>query len=98
MTQFCDKVTSRIFDDPIEGETAASRVKQLGLMVLLRQMGKRNIETTVTNLMKTSGLSRPALFEIMPSLTRRGLVAEETVLNIQGRGRALRYVIAKDLN
>lgn len=98
MTRFYDKITSRIFDAPLEGETAASRVKQLGLMVLLRQMDKRDIETTVTNLMKTSGLSRPALFEIMPLLTRRGLVAEETVLNVQGRGRALRYVIADDLS
>lgn len=93
-TAFYDEVTKQIFGNPLHNETAASRIKQVGLMVLLRQMGNQKIETTVANIIKTTGLSRPAIFVIMKPLTDRGLLIEETILNVQGRGRATRFVMA----
>lgn len=90
---FCETVANRIFDTPLPDETAASRVKQVGLMVLLRLMYNRKVETTVSNIVEASGLSRPAIFVIVKPLTDRGMLIEETVLNVEGRGRATRFTI-----
>lgn len=90
---FYEAVTARILENPLENETAASRLKQIGLMIILKQMADKNVETTVTKIIEMTGLSRPATFVLMKPLTDRGLLVEETVLNSQGRGRATRFVI-----
>lgn len=61
------------------------------------QMYLMNLDTTVRSIMETSKLSRAGIFEVAEPLIQRGLLAEETVLNSAGRGRATRLFIPEEL-
>lgn len=91
--RFADTAITRIFDVPIEEETPAARVKQIGIMVLLDYMRAQNIEPTMTNIIEMAGVSRQAAFAITAPLVKRGLLIEESIPNSMGRGRATRLII-----
>jgi len=87
----------QILDNPLDGETPTSRMKQIGMINLIYQMQLTNIETTITNIMNISRLSRDAVYESTTPLLTRKLLLEEQVLNTAGRGRAYRLVIPEEI-
>ncbi|MCO6181110.1 MarR family transcriptional regulator [Ciceribacter sp. RN22] len=95
--EFSEAVIQQVLSESLDDETAAGRVKQIGLMAILDYMRANDIDPTVTNIIKITGLSRQAAFVLMEPLVRRGLLVEETVRNTQGRGRAKRFVIDREL-
>jgi hypothetical protein len=87
----------QILENPLEGETATSRMKQIGMINVIYQMQMTNIETTINNIMNISRLSRDAVVESTTPLVARKLLREEQILNTAGRGRAFRFVIPDDV-
>ena len=45
----------QILENPLEGETATSRMKQIGMINVIYQMQMTNIETTINNIMNIYG-------------------------------------------
>lgn len=86
-----------ILSQPLEEETATNRIKQIGFMGVMYQMYLMNMDTTVRSIMEVSNLSRAGIFEVAEPLIARGILAEETVLNTAGRGRATRLFIPPEL-
>lgn len=64
---------------------------------LIYQMQSSNIDTTVTNIVGLSKLSRDAVYESVSRLIERDLLREEHILNIAGKGRAYRLVIPEEI-
>lgn len=91
----------QITENPLsEDETPASRLKQLGMLSMIYHMQVSDIPTTVTNIMKIGGFTRPSVFEVVIPLKNRGLLQEEHVPNSggsKGGRRAYQYVIPDDL-
>lgn len=87
----------QILENPLAGETATSRMKQIGMINVIYQMQLTNIEATINNIMNISRLSRDAVVESTTPLVARNLLREEQVLNSAGRGRAFRFVIPDEV-
>ena len=89
--EFGQYVMKLIVDNPLPGETAASRMKQIGMMTIMHHMAVTGIETTATNIVKNSGISRPSLSEVLQPLVDRKLLREEIRRNALGHGKVLVY-------
>ncbi|MCY1740689.1 hypothetical protein [Ensifer sp. SL37] len=87
----------KILNNPLAGETAASRLKQLALVYIIYHMQVKGIEPSAKNIKEKAGLSLPGVHEMTGYLIARGLLVEETVLNAIGRGRASRFVIPNEV-
>lgn len=90
-------VMKHIMENPVEGETPAARLKQVGMMSVIYYLQIDGQETTVNNIIEYSGVSRSAFFEIIGPLLERKLLREESILNTGGRGRAFKFVIPDEL-
>ncbi|PRA79625.1 hypothetical protein CQ054_21470 [Ochrobactrum sp. MYb29] len=86
-------IMQMVLSNPLTGETATNRIKQIGFMGIMYQMHLMNMDTTVKNIMEASQLSRAGIFEVANPLIKKQLLVEETVLNAIGRGRATRLYI-----
>lgn len=86
-------VMRHIIEKPVEGETPSGRLKQVGMMSVIYYLQMDGQETTVNNIIRYSGVSRSAFFEIIPPLLARNLLREERILNAAGRGRASKFFI-----
>lgn len=94
---FNDTVIGLIFDQPQPDETPASRLKQVGLMIVLHQMKRQDIETTIPKMVSSTGVSRAAATVILEPLLRKGMLLETKVLNVTGKGHAIRLDFCPEL-
>lgn len=94
---FTAAVMRLVLQNPLGGETATNRIKQIGFMGIIYQMRAVGLDTTVSEIMRASTLSRAAIFEVATPLIERGLLREEKVLNTMGRGRASRLYIPEHI-
>lgn len=82
-----------IMDNPLEGETASSRLKQVGLMSVLYCMHVGKQPLTLAAITAETGLTRGGVYETVAYLLKRGLLDETEIKNALGRGKARRFSI-----
>lgn len=75
-------------------ETASSRLKQVGIMMLVFDLYDRGTPVTLAALAKASGLTRGGVYDSVDFLIRRGLLIETIVKNSMRRGQARLFSIA----
>lgn len=83
-----------IMDHPRDGETAQSRLKQIGMMSVLYHMHLGQVPLTLTNIIEETGLTRTGVAETVDQLIQRKILNETLEKNILGRGTARRFRIA----
>ncbi|MBB3918676.1 MarR family transcriptional regulator [Rhizobium fabae] len=88
---FAAYALQEVLDKPIDGETPASRLKQLGMMTVLYMMHQGHEKLTLSNLTKITGLTRNAVLESIDPLIARGILTETIVKNSMGRGTARQF-------
>lgn len=93
-----DAVIEWIYSNPLDGETPASRLKQVGLMMFLHRMKRRDIKTTIPTMVAGTGVSRAAATIILEPLLKRGILIENRVLNVTGKGHATNLEFAATLD
>jgi len=86
-----------ILDNPLEGETPQSRLKQIGMMSVLYYMHQAHQALTLTNIVEMTELTRGGVIETIDMLVRRNLLNETMVKNSMGRGKARQFEIAPPL-
>lgn len=74
-----------ILDNPIEGETASNRMKQIGFLCFVHQLQVAGMDTTVSQIMSLIGQKRAHIVEFVAPLKKRNLLVEHTVRNAAGR-------------
>ncbi|MGK6315612.1 MarR family transcriptional regulator [Neorhizobium sp. DT-125] len=81
-------------DNPLDGETAQSRLKQVGMMSVLYYMyiGRRPL--TLSNIVEETGLTRGGINESVDQLIKRNILIEKKIRNSMGRGRARLFEIS----
>lgn len=87
---FNDAVIDEIFGQPQPDETPASRLKQVGLMMMLHRMQRQGVETTMPRTVAATGVSRAAATVILKPLLTRGTLIESRIRNVTGKGHAIR--------
>lgn len=83
-----------VFDNPVEGETPQSRLKQLGMMTVLYRMHQMGEKLTLANIKAVTGMTRNTVKESVDPLVARGILQETIVKNSVGRGTAWQYEFA----
>jgi hypothetical protein len=86
-----------IMDNPLDGETASARLKEVGLMSVLYYMHVGNKALTLANITEETGLTRGGVYETVEFLLKRGLLRETEVKNSLGRGRARQFAITSSI-
>ncbi|HQS49944.1 MAG TPA: MarR family transcriptional regulator [Xanthobacteraceae bacterium] len=86
-----------ILDNPLEGETPQSRLKQIGMMSVLYYMHQANRPLTIMNIVEFTALTRGGVTEAIDQLVRRKIVTESIVRNSMGRGQARELKISPDI-
>lgn len=94
---FAAMVLCEIRDNPLEGETAQSRLKQIGLMSVLYNMTMESKPLTIAGINDYIGLTRAGSEDTLDILVKRGLLTETVALNVIGRGRARLFSISDAL-
>ncbi|MFS8044029.1 transcriptional regulator [Xanthobacter sp. AM33] len=84
----------QIILQPLPGETATSRLKQIGMMTLIFALHGSENPITLSTLVSMSGLTRGGVSETIDQLVRRELLFETMGHNVIGRGRARLFVIS----
>ncbi|MEP9378369.1 MarR family transcriptional regulator [Aquabacter sp. CN5-332] len=90
-------VSREILDNPLDNETPQSRVKQIGMMVVLHHLHLSNQRLTLTNISEFTGLTRGGVTETIDQLIRRKILTETLTTNSMGRGRAREFNIARGI-
>lgn len=90
-------VMRQIMDNPLEDETASSRLKQVGLMSVLYCMHVGNQPLTLAAITAETGLTRGGVYETIAYLVKRRLLDEVEVRNTLGRGKARRFSIPETI-
>ncbi|MEK1851479.1 MAG: MarR family transcriptional regulator [Phyllobacterium sp.] len=90
---FAAMILREIMDNPLENETASSRLKQIGLMSVLYYMHLGNKQLTLANITEETGLTRGGVYETVEFLIKRNLLNETEIKNSMGRGRARQFTI-----
>ncbi|SDA87665.1 MarR family transcriptional regulator [Sinorhizobium sp. NFACC03] len=80
-----------ILDNPVEGETPQSRLKQIGMMTVLYMMHQRHEQLTLSNVIEITGLTRNGVKESIDPLVERGILRETLGKNSMGRGTARQF-------
>lgn len=91
---FSALVLRLIMDNPREGETAQSRLKQVGMMTVIYHMHIAQVPLTLTNIIEETGLTRTGVAETVDQLVERNILNETLEKNVMGRGTARRFHIA----
>lgn len=86
-------VLREIMDNPMPGETASARLKQVGLMTVLYYMHVANRPLSLASITEETGLTRGGIYETIEFLLRRKLLEETETKNALGRGKARRFFI-----
>lgn len=86
-----------VFENPIEGETPQSRLKQLGMMTVLYRMHQMGEKLTLANIKEVTGMTRNTVKESVDPLVARGILQETIVKNSVGRGTAWQYEFAPQI-
>jgi DNA-binding MarR family transcriptional regulator len=86
-----------IMDNPRAGETAQSRLKQVGMMSILYHMHIGQVSLTLTNIIEETGLTRTGVAETIDQLVQRNILIETLEKNVLGRGTARRFHISSTL-
>ncbi len=94
---FSGFIFHEIVDNPLEGETPQSRLKQIGMMSVLYIMHQGHQQLTLSNIVEITGLTRTGVKETIDPLVRRGLLTEKFVKNSMGRGKARQFEIAPQI-
>jgi DNA-binding MarR family transcriptional regulator len=83
-----------ILEKPIEGESAQSRIKQIGMMNILYMMHQAHEKLTLSNIIEMTGMTRGGVVETMDFLVERGILLETMGKNSMGRGTARQFQFA----
>ena len=83
-----------ILEKPLEGETAQSRIKQIGLLNILYMMHLAGEALTLSNIIKFTGMTRNGVVETMDLLVARGVLVETLGKNSMGRGTARQFELS----
>jgi len=83
-----------ILEKPLEGETAQSRIKQIGLLNILYMMHLTSEVITLSNIIKFTGMTRNGVVETMDLLVERGVLIETLGKNSMGRGTARQFELS----
>ncbi|QTG17028.1 transcriptional regulator (plasmid) [Agrobacterium tumefaciens] len=83
-----------ILEKPIEGESAQSRIKQIGMMSILYMMHQAHEKLTLSNIIAITGMTRGGVIETMDLLVERGILLETLGKNSMGRGTARQFQFA----
>lgn len=83
-----------ILEKPLEGETAQSRIKQIGLLNILYMMHLADVQLTLSNVIKFTGMTRNGVIETMDLLVERGVLIETLGKNSMGRGTARQFELS----
>jgi DNA-binding MarR family transcriptional regulator len=94
---FSAMILRSIMDNPMDEETAQSRLKQIGMMSILYHMHIGQVPITLTNIMGETGLTRSGVAETVDQLVQRQILMETIERNTLGRGTARRFHIAPKL-
>ena len=94
---FSALVLRLIMDNPRDGESAQSRLKQVGMMSILYHMHMGQVPLTLTNIIEETGLTRTGVAETVDQLVQRNILTETLEKNMLGRGTARRFHIAPTL-
>jgi len=73
-----------ILEKPIDGESAQSRIKQIG-------MHQAHQKLTLSNVIDITGMTRGGVIETIELLVRRGILTETLGRNSMGRGTARQF-------
>ncbi|KVK50014.1 transcriptional regulator [Agrobacterium sp. TS43] len=80
-----------ILEKPIEGESAQSRIKQIGMMNILYLMHQAHQKLTLSNIIEITGMTRGGVIETIDLLVQRGILTETLGRNSMGRGTARQF-------
>lgn len=94
---FTATAVQEILDNPIEGETASHRMKQIGFLCFVHQLQIAGMDTTISQIMSLTGLQRTSIVEFVAPLVKRNLLVEHSVRNAAGRGRATMLTVSPDI-
>ena len=83
-----------ILEKPLEGETAQSRIKQIGLLNILYMMHLAGEALTLSNIIKFTSMTRNGVVETMDLLVERGVLVETLGKNSMGRGTARQFELS----
>jgi len=83
-----------ILEKPLEGETAQSRIKQIGLLNILYMMHLAGEALNLSNIIKFTGMTRNGVVETMDLLVVRGVLVETLGKNSMGRGTARQFELS----
>jgi len=83
-----------ILEKPIEGESAQSRIKQIGMVNILYLMHQSHEKLTLSNIIAITGMTRGGVIETMDLLVQRGILLETLGRNSMGRGTARQFQFA----
>lgn len=90
-------VVNQILRNPLTGESASSRMKQVALMTVIYTCIPRNSLVSLSDLGRITGLTRAGIIETIEPLVRRGLLIETMGKNSMGRGTARYFEIASSV-
>lgn len=86
-----------ILEKPLEGETAQSRIKQIGLLNILYMMHLAGEALTLSNIIIFTGMTRNGVVETMDLLVERGVLVETLGKNSMGRGTARQFELSPNV-
>jgi DNA-binding MarR family transcriptional regulator len=83
----------RIVNEAFPGETAAARLKQIGMFTLIYIMEKDEEKLTAARLGRFTGLADSQVLELVDKLVERDLVEKTSVTSKHGKGRSFQLSI-----
>ena len=86
-----------ILDEPLEDESAQSRIKQLGMINILYMMHQAHEKLTLSNIIQFTGMTRSGVIETIDILVKRGILTESLGKNSLGRGVARKFELSSRL-
>ena len=92
-TAFVRIAMEEIVANPLAGESAQARLKQIGLLAVLAHMHTAQMPLTIATITDQTGLSRGGVYESLGYLLQRGLLREEEIKKSLGRGKARRFIL-----
>ena len=95
--RFSALALQKVLENPVEGETPQSRLKQLGMMTVLYRMHQMGEKLTLANIKSVTGMTRNTVKESVDPLVARGILQETIVKNSVGRGTAWQYEFAPEI-
>lgn len=90
-------IVNQIMSNPLAGESASSRLKQVALMTVIYVSVPGEGLLGLSDLIKVTGLTRGGIIETIEPLVRRGLLIETMGKNSMGRGTARYFGIASSV-